>query len=99
MFAPRGFERHVSCLQPLEIAVHHRPERRVDRPLNIGNASIALAQLERYRTPFDQLLTHARIRSDISPAEAIDRLLGIAHDEQLAREWDDRLPARLIGII
>src|SRR5439155_12494109 len=65
---------------------HFATEGGVDEPLNRRHAAIAGHQLEHAATALLELLADAPVGADVSTAEAINRLLGIADDEQLAAD-------------
>ena len=93
------FERDISGLVRVAIAVHQRFERRVHDMLDIGNAAETLAKLDWPGASFDEHFAHASIDIHVRAPEAINRLLRIADDEELAGDGSDVLPARLIRII
>ena len=99
MIGTRSLERHVTRLPGVDVAVHHRRERRVDDALQVLDATKTLAQLDEGGAALDQLFADLRVDVHVSAAEPVDRLFRIANEEQLARHGVDVLPARLAGIL
>ena len=82
--APAPAARSCACSVAAS-PVMQRRERGVDRALNRRHATEAGGQLRRRRAPWRaQLRAHLLVDADVGAAEAIDRLLRVADDEQLA---------------
>ena len=64
---------------------HARRERRVDGRWIAGTARKLVAQLDHGRAAAAQERLHLLVDADVGAAEAVDRLLRVADDEELAR--------------
>ena len=88
-------QRNVVCLKCVRIPRHRWCECRVNGALQVRHAAKARRQMDDSCSAPDQLLAHVPIDSDVGPPEAIDRLLGIPHDEELARQRLNLSPGAL----
>ena len=66
---------------------------------NASNAAKTLPQLDEPGAALDQLLADLSVDVHVGATEAIDRLLRIADQEQLAGHGIDMLPARLARVL
>jgi hypothetical protein len=90
--APERMKRDVAGLRA---ALHDRSERRVHGLLYDGARPEAGGEMEQLGPRRQQQLLHVLVERDVRAAEAVDRLLGIADDEELA---GSRLRAPPIGL-
>ena len=86
-------QRHVARLQRVPVVGHHGRERGVDEILDRRDRAKRRRQIDARGTARDEQILHRLVRTDVGAAEAIDRLLGVADEEQLARRRRDVLPA------
>ncbi len=84
VFVAPGLQAFIAGLQGRVVRDHVTAERRVHEPLHRRHAAIACRQLQRSTSLRLQRVAHAPIRVDTGTAEAIDRLLRVADDEELA---------------
>ena len=96
---PHRRQRHVVRLHGDGIAGHPRRERGVDGVLDLGHGAEAAAQRHARRPVAPELLAHRLVDADVGAAEPVDRLLGVADDEQLARRGPDGAPVGLVRIV
>ena len=96
---PPGLERNVGGLASIRAGVHDRCEGRIDEGLQRWEAAEACVEVEEFRAGCEQSLFHLLVDSDVRTAEAVDRLLGIADQEQLSRNGTDIAPVGLARII
>ena len=84
-----------------EIALGHLLGKRgVHEPLNRRHAAIAGRELQDAAAVLLELCPDLPVRVDIGAAEPVDRLLRVAHDEELARDGPRRSAgarARIVG--
>jgi hypothetical protein len=85
-------ERHVGGLAAALASLHPRLEGRVDRLLERRDAAEALRQVQHVGAGSNELLLGAFVDGDVGTSEAVDRLLGVAHDEELPGDGDDLAP-------
>ena len=91
-------QRDVIRLQRGAVAVHDRRERGVDDRLDPGHAAKTRGQCDAARTGGNEPLAHLAVNRDVRATEAVNRLLGIADDEEPARHRRDGPPVRGIRI-
>ena len=78
-------QRNVVGLQRFGVAIHVVAERRVHEMLDRRHASKRGLQGDRGRAASGQTIGNAAIRTHVSAAESVDRLLRITDDEQRSR--------------
>jgi len=91
-------QRHVVGLQRLAVAGHHRGEGGVDDGLDRRRRAEAGRELQACRATAGELLAHLPVHGDVGAPEAVDRLLGVAHDEELPRHGLHLAPVASGGI-
>ena len=91
-------ERHVRRLQRQRVAGHDRGERLIHAGLDPGHAAKARVQVQRRRAERGETVADLAVDADVGAPEAIDRLLGIADQEQRAGPRPDPAPVGL-GIV
>ena len=77
-------ERDVARLQRQVVAGHHGRERGVHERLDLRHAAKARRQVHKRGAPLLDPAADLAIDGDVGAAEAVDRLLGIADDEEAA---------------
>ena len=77
-------ERHVGRLQRQRVAGHDRRERVVHARLDLGDAAEAGVQVQERRAERGQPVADLAVDADVRAAEAVDRLLRVADEEQRA---------------
>ena len=102
-------QRDVVGLQRIGVAVHVVAERRVHEMLDAGTLRNDVCSVTAVAPLSLQTVAHAAIGADVGAAEAIDRLLRIADDEQrarpdacpsiVAREQQQQLGLQRIGVL
>ena len=78
---------------------HGRSKGRIDERLNGGNCAKARGEVKEFRATSDQALLDLLIKSNVGAAEAVDRLLWIADQEQLSGNRLNLSPIGFGGII
>ena len=91
-------QRHVAGLQRAAVVGHRRRERRVHEVLNLWDRAEARRQVDGRGTGGDQQILHRLVGPHVRAAEPVDRLLGIADEEELAGRGPDVLPAGHGGV-
>ena len=89
-----GFERDIARLPRVVVTAHGRLERHVDGTLDVGPGAEAGSEGHTPGTGLLQHLVHTTVDADVGTSKAIDRLLWVADDEELARDWPDVTPIR-----
>ncbi len=96
---PVLLERDVARLRAGGVAGHGRLERRVDGALDGGRAAIAPGQVEQRGAPRDEPLLDGFVERHVGATEAVDGLLGVADQEELAGHGGCPRPCVLRGIL
>ena len=96
--AARRRQRYV-CRPAARPAGHLRGERAVDAVLDRRHAAKAARQVEQRHAARRELRPHAGVYIEVGAAETVDRLLGIADDEERALARAGSLPIPLVGIV
>ena len=78
---------------------HQRREGMVDEALDGGDGAEARGERDMRHFVPRELHGHLAVDPDVGAAEAVDRLLRIADDEELPRRGDDRAPVALGRIL
>jgi hypothetical protein len=64
-----------------------------------GGLRKLLLEVQGLRPAGQQHVLHLQVDRDVSASEAIDRLFGIADEEEFARNGQDAKPIALLGVI
>src|SRR6266478_5604045 len=92
-------QRDVLRLKSLAVAVHHRLERRIDDALDVWRRAKAGVKVRAPRASRLEQVPDLLVRLDVGSAEAVNRLLRIADEKQLARHRPDAAPVAFSGIV
>ena len=93
------FERNIIGLAGRDVSRHLGSEGGVDELLQRPHGAEALGQRDDAHAPLPERLAQPLVKGDVGAAKSIDRLFGIAHQEQLAGERRNVPPVRLLRII
>ena len=93
------FERNIIGLPGGDVSRHLGSEGCVDELLQRPHGAEALCQRDDAHAPLPERLAQPLVKGDVGAAKSIDRLFGIAHQEQLAGERRNVPPVRLVRII
>ena len=96
--AAKRLEGHVFRLQHFRIAGHHRREGGIDSVLDVRPGAKTGAQRHAFSARPLQHLIDAPIDSHVSATETINRLFGVADQEQFPRNRSSFAPVRLSRI-
>ena len=96
---PIAGERDVAGLQRQIVAGHDGRKRGVHERLNLGNAAKARRQVEERCAPVLDAPAHFAIDGHVGAAEAVDRLLRIADQEEPAGQRPRLAPVGLARIV
>ena len=94
-----GGERDVGRLERQRVAGHDRSERVVHARLDLGDAAEAGVEVQELRAERGQPVADLAVDADVRAAEAVDRLLRVADEEQRAGPWTRAPPVGLPVVV